>query len=150
MKKFSIMAAGVTAAFVLGAGLCREQVAWAAQFVGTNLVNADADSTSPTHEKGTAQSKETRRAKTNPARQIARARALIVKIPPSRFARGKRVLVIRAASAAMRVARTRKPCPALVAADRVLSILESPRTWRGQQVPLANTKANLTVAPRRS
>ena len=140
MKRFSVMAAGVAAALLLGAGICREQVAWAAQVVGTNLVGAEANSKTETHVQGTGQAKEKRAVNAHPARQIAGARALIVKIPPSRFARGKRVLVIRAASAAARVARTKKPCPALAAADRVLSILESPRTWRGQHVPLPHTR----------
>src|SRR6266540_271656 len=76
----------------------------------------------------------------DPAAQVASAQVLIAKVSRSSFGPGKRAPLLRAAMAAVRTARGKKPCAALVAVDRALNLLESPLTWRERKVPRARTR----------
>ena len=66
---------------------------------------------------------------------IQSAGRLVGKIPKSQFARGGRAALLNAAGRAVRLARTKKTCAALAAADGFLNALGTPTTWRKRRVP---------------
>ncbi|HEX8977604.1 MAG TPA: PKD domain-containing protein [Solirubrobacteraceae bacterium] len=72
-------------------------------------------------------------------------------IPISRFARGRRLALLNAARRAARLARTKRTCAALAAADVFLNSLGAPNTWRGSRIPRGLVRrplALLTLAER--
>ena len=74
------------------------------------------------------------RPKLTPGQEVARATALLRRIPAARFAEGRRTraLVLQRAALARRALRGKRACFSVFAVDRVLSILHQPTTWRNR------------------
>jgi hypothetical protein len=70
-----------------------------------------------------------------PSQLAKTARALVRKVPHSKFAHGRRAAILRAGNKAVRLSHGKQTCAALVAADVFLNALGTPSTWRHARVP---------------
>jgi PKD domain len=68
------------------------------------------------------------------ASEVQSAGKLAGKIPKSRFAPHERAQLLAAARRAVRLARTKRTCAALAAADAFLNALNAPTTWHKRQI----------------
>jgi hypothetical protein len=86
---------------------------------------------------GTTTASGARRAhKPGPAlAEVQRASTLVGKIGKSHYARGHRSAVLGASRRAVGLARTKRACAALAAADGFLNSIATPGTWRRGKVP---------------
>src|SRR5437660_1370319 len=74
-------------------------------------------------------------ARPTPLQRTKAAQTLVAKIPHSRFARGRRLAMMTYARRAVKLARGKHACAALVAADAFLNSIGTPTNWRKSHVP---------------